>query len=97
MPKVYQSLLMSATMTEDVKTLKGLILRNPVRSMLFKIAYLYFTLASNFYPGRIKARRNERRNRKFEPVLCSVGFRLFFLLCNIHALDLAAMKPINSC
>lgn len=30
MPSVYQSLLMSATMTEDVKTLKGLVLRNPV-------------------------------------------------------------------
>lgn len=33
MPKVYQSLLMSATMTEDVKTLKGLVLRNPVCSL----------------------------------------------------------------
>lgn len=30
LPKVYQSLLMSATMTEDVQTLKGLVLRNPV-------------------------------------------------------------------
>ncbi|KAF8316774.1 ATP-dependent RNA helicase dbp9 [Clavulina sp. PMI_390] len=29
LPKVYQSLLMSATMTEDVNILKGLILRNP--------------------------------------------------------------------
>jgi ATP-dependent RNA helicase DDX56/DBP9 len=31
LPKVYQSFLMSATMTEDVETLKGLALRNPVR------------------------------------------------------------------
>ncbi|RXW23056.1 hypothetical protein EST38_g2815 [Candolleomyces aberdarensis] len=30
LPKVYQSFLMSATMTEDVEMLKGLTLRNPV-------------------------------------------------------------------
>lgn len=30
LPKVYQSLLMSATMTEDVAALKGLVLRKPV-------------------------------------------------------------------
>jgi len=30
LPKVYQSFLMSATMTEDVETLKGLALRSPV-------------------------------------------------------------------
>jgi hypothetical protein len=34
-PKVYQSFLMSATMTEDVETLKGLALRNPVRLVQF--------------------------------------------------------------
>jgi len=33
LPKVYQSFLMSATMTEDVELLKGLTLRNPVRSL----------------------------------------------------------------
>jgi len=32
LPKVYQSFLMSATMTEDVEMLKGLTLRNPVSS-----------------------------------------------------------------
>jgi ATP-dependent RNA helicase DDX56/DBP9 len=31
--KVFQSLLMSATMTEDVETLKGIALRNPVSSL----------------------------------------------------------------
>jgi ATP-dependent RNA helicase DDX56/DBP9 len=31
LPKVFQSFLMSATMTEDVEKLKGLALRNPVR------------------------------------------------------------------
>lgn len=30
LPKVFQSFLMSATMTEDVEALKGLALRNPV-------------------------------------------------------------------
>ena len=30
--KVYQSFLMSATMTKDVEQLKGLVLRNPVSS-----------------------------------------------------------------
>ena len=34
LPKVYQSFLMSATMTEDVEMLKGLALRNPVRLLL---------------------------------------------------------------
>ena len=32
LPKVYQSFLMSATMTKDVEQLKGLVLRNPVSS-----------------------------------------------------------------
>ena len=30
LPKVFQSFLMSATMTEDIEMLKGLALRNPV-------------------------------------------------------------------
>lgn len=30
MPKVYQSFLMSATLTKDVEILKGMVLRNPV-------------------------------------------------------------------
>ena len=34
LPKVYQSFLMSATMTEDVELLKGLALRNPVCFLL---------------------------------------------------------------
>ena len=34
LPNIYQSFLMSATMTDDVETLKGLALRNPVRSSL---------------------------------------------------------------
>lgn len=34
LPTIYQSFLMSATMTDDVDTLKGLTLRNPVGSYL---------------------------------------------------------------
>lgn len=30
LPKIFQSFLMSATMTEDVELLKGLVLRKPV-------------------------------------------------------------------
>lgn len=33
LPKVLQSFLMSATMTEDVETLKGLALRSPVSTI----------------------------------------------------------------
>jgi ATP-dependent RNA helicase DDX56/DBP9 len=42
LPKVYQSFLMSATMTEDVEMLKGLALRNPVRLFFFLISRFYF-------------------------------------------------------
>ena len=35
LPKLYQSYLMSATMTDDVETLKGLALRNPVSRTAF--------------------------------------------------------------
>jgi ATP-dependent RNA helicase DDX56/DBP9 len=31
LPKVFQSFLMSATMTKDVQLLRGLVLRDPVR------------------------------------------------------------------
>jgi len=34
LPTIYQSFLMSATMTDDVEVLKGLALRNPVRISL---------------------------------------------------------------
>ena len=34
LPKVYQSFLMSATMTKDVEKLKGLVLRNPVSKFI---------------------------------------------------------------
>jgi ATP-dependent RNA helicase DDX56/DBP9 len=37
LPKVYQSFLMSATMTEDVEILKGLTLRKPVRALVENI------------------------------------------------------------
>lgn len=37
LPKVYQSFLMSATMTKDVEKLKGLVLRNPVSILLAQL------------------------------------------------------------
>jgi ATP-dependent RNA helicase DDX56/DBP9 len=40
LPKLYQSFLMSATMTDDVETLKGLTLRNPVSLVDFAGRYL---------------------------------------------------------
>lgn len=44
LPKVFQSYLMSATMTEDVEALKGLALRSPVRP-----SWLIFHLLFNYY------------------------------------------------
>ena len=52
LPKVYQSFLMSATMTEDVELLKGLALRNPVGSPLFSVFPLLIV-----YLGNLKVRR----------------------------------------
>lgn len=40
LPKVFQSFLMSATMTEDVESLKGLALRSPVRCVFFCVSVL---------------------------------------------------------
>ena len=41
LPKVYQSFLMSATMTEDVEMLKGLALRNPVRLLSLSLLFIF--------------------------------------------------------
>lgn len=41
LPKVYQSFLMSATMTKDVEQLKGLVLRNPVRAVALLHGFIY--------------------------------------------------------
>jgi superfamily II DNA/RNA helicase len=53
LPKVCQSFLMSATMTDDVKLLKGLALRNPVGSPQFSI----FPSLLIAYPGNLETRR----------------------------------------
>ena len=39
LPKIYQAFLMSATLSDDVKALKSLVLHNPV-SYCFKYMYL---------------------------------------------------------
>ena len=54
-PKVYQSFLMSATMTEDVELLKGLALRNPVGSPTSSVFSLLIA-----YPGNLETRRRRR-------------------------------------
>jgi ATP-dependent RNA helicase DDX56/DBP9 len=41
LPKIFQSFLMSATMTEDVEVLKGLTLRNPVSLYTYILFYKY--------------------------------------------------------
>ena len=50
LPKVYQSFLMSATMTEDVEMLKGLALRNPVG---LSFIYCYFMFIHTKFPVRL--------------------------------------------
>jgi superfamily II DNA/RNA helicase len=58
LPKVYQSFLMSATMTDDVETLKGLALRTPVSSSAHYLSSLF---SANFgLSGHPEARRRRR-------------------------------------
>lgn len=47
LPKVFQSFLMSATMTEDVEALKGLVLRNPVSKHAPEILLMLTPLPGN--------------------------------------------------
>ena len=54
LPKVYQSLLMSATMTEDVEMLKGLALRDPVFPFQFNVPLIF---RSCIMSGSFKTRR----------------------------------------
>jgi ATP-dependent RNA helicase DDX56/DBP9 len=55
LPKVYQSFLMSATMTDDVETLKGLVLRNPVSTVDFR----FFILVSQILQAILKLEEDE--------------------------------------
>jgi superfamily II DNA/RNA helicase len=68
LPKVYQSFLMSATMTEDVELLKGLALRNPVGSPPSSV--FPFLIA---YPGNPETRRGRRSSSHAKPICCQVG------------------------
>ena len=49
LPKVFQSFLMSATMTKDVEALKGLVLRNPVSYIVF-VAVILLMLVPGYPP-----------------------------------------------
>ena len=53
LPKIYQSFLMSATMTKDVEKLKGLVLRSPVRVLAFQSSGTHLILPT----GHLKTRR----------------------------------------
>jgi ATP-dependent RNA helicase DDX56/DBP9 len=48
LPKVYQSYLMSATMTEEVAMLKGLALRNPVSRVIVSLSETLFLLSLGY-------------------------------------------------
>ena len=72
LPKVFQSFLMSATMTEDVELLKGLILRNPVSclpSSGFPILIAYL--------GNLETGRRRRWSSHAKPI-CRQVSRFFF-------------------
>lgn len=72
LPKVFQSFLMSATITEDVEMLKGLTLRNPVCFFNFPA----FNLCVNISPGDTEAGRRRRRGSAFKSIFRQV--RSFF-------------------
>ena len=52
LPQVYQSFLMSATMTKDVETLKGITLRNPVNRLPRLLFHVLTLLSGRFAVGR---------------------------------------------
>lgn len=73
LPKVYQSFLMSATLTGEVEELKGVVLRNPVSSGYQSRRYTYTRSADISLPiDRVEAGGRRRRARKLEPIQCSV-------------------------
>jgi len=65
LPKVFQSYLMSATMTEDVEALKGLTLRNPVNVDSSRSP----GSALNNSAGNIETGRGRRRVEKPDTIL----------------------------
>ena len=76
LPKVYQSFLMSATVTEDVETLKGLTLRSPVRYIIpHKV--IPFTLSL----GHSQIRRRSKRNVPIDPIFSPVSGPHGILTC----------------
>jgi superfamily II DNA/RNA helicase len=56
LPKVFQSFLMSATMTEDVELLKSLALRNPVRQPGLYSKFILMYIQGNPETGRRRGR-----------------------------------------
>ena len=67
-PKVHQSFLMSATMTDDVEMLKGLTLRNPVsRSSIYPWIPVSYRIS-----GHSKAGGRRRRSSTVDAIRCSL-------------------------
>lgn len=60
LPRVYQSFLMSATMTSDVEALKGLVLRNPVCLICQAKAALDPELPSRLFCSWMRKRMRRR-------------------------------------
>lgn len=58
LPKVYQSFLMSATMTKDVEKLKGLVLRNPVCTRSI-VPLMRYVLAKYFAQAILRLEEDE--------------------------------------
>jgi DEAD/DEAH box helicase len=69
LPKVHQSFLMSATMTDDVEMLKGLTLRNPVRDVGAPFPRARLTPA---FLGDTKTRGRRRRGPSTHAIRCSL-------------------------
>jgi len=74
LPKVYQSFLMSATLTGEVEELKGVVLRNPVRPLALSpsLAATWALTLSSSPAGRAQARGGRGRARQLVAVLRSV-------------------------
>lgn len=51
LPKIYQSFLMSATLSEDVQALKELLLHNPVRKTQTRVVLILVFLFKTFFDG----------------------------------------------
>jgi ATP-dependent RNA helicase DDX56/DBP9 len=76
LPKVYQSFLMSATMTEDVEMLKGLTLRNPVSDPRSYLCALLMIIQAIL---KLEESEDEAANLSQYAVRCAIHLHLCIL------------------